>query len=331
MQIKGKRQIILVWKSAIERGQKVEGRMYIMRELIVREIIALIVRYKLLMDSGPDGILFTKETGEVFEANKAAGLIYGYSNEELLKLTIHDIEHHSFRDDFVEHMKKSEKTGITFERIHVRKDGSSFPVEVSSRGSVMGGTEKVWVHIIRDISERKSAEERFLFLATHDGLTGISNRTNLFDQLESEILHAGRNNSYIAVMFFDIDRFKSINDIYGHHVGDVVLQTVASRAKACIRKIDTVARFGGDEFVIVQPLLEEEDDIHSFVTRLFERMKEPVKTEEFEILISISLGICFFPDNGLCAEDLIRAADTAMYDAKKRHGNSYSIYEITRE
>lgn len=281
-------------------------------------------KHKLLFDCAQDIILYVKENGNIIDANDSACKMYKYSMEELTKLSIHDISNMSIEPKFEEQMEQADKSGIIFESIHIRKDGSTFPVEVSSKGTIINN-EKIKIFIIRDITQRKNAENKIQFLANYDALTGVANRGNLINQLEIELSRAKRGKYKVAIMFFDIDKFKQINDAYGHYAGDIVLKRVATKVKSLIRKVDIIGRFGGDEFVIIQPLLDN-GKVIPLVERIFQAFEKPINIAGKELLISISLGISFYPDNSKTVDGLIKCSDKAMYLAKKESGNSYRLY-----
>lgn len=282
--------------------------------------------HKLLFESAHDAVLYIKSNGQIIDANDAALKLYGYAYEELLKLTIHEIRHSSVRMLFKDQMiaADAEEGGIVFESTHVNKDGSSFPVEVSVRG-IMIRDERLRIHIIRDISKRKAAEDKIIYLANHDSLTGIANRGHLMNMLDREIEHAIRGEYKIALLLFDIDNFKKINDIYGHQAGDVVLKTVSSRVADIIRKIDIVGRLGGDEFIIILPIKKPKDELN-LVKRMFSELSKPISIGDMEINITISIGISICPDHGKDKDKIIKYADEAMYFAKSLEGNGYFYY-----
>lgn len=282
-------------------------------------------KHKLLIECAQDAVLYVKDDGMIVDANEAAQWLYNYTYEELLQLSIHDIRHPATKSEFEQQMKQADKYGIVFECIHVRKDGSSFPVEVSAKGTIIEN-RGIRIHIIRDITERKLAEEKITYLANYDSLTGIPNRAYLMHELDMSIQRASRGEDKFAVLFFDIDKFKLINDMYGHDAGDKVLQTVSARVQSLIRKIDTLGRLGGDEFIIIQPLIEKAEDALPLVHRIFKAFDEPITVGSNYIKVIISVGISIYPDNGEDKEALLSNADNAMYAAKKEKGNSYKFY-----
>ncbi|GAA0725784.1 hypothetical protein GCM10008905_21690 [Clostridium malenominatum] len=283
-------------------------------------------KHKLLVESAQDAILYVKDNGIIIDANKSAIRFYQYTYEELLNLSIHDIRHPSTRDKFEQQIKQADESGIIFESIHVRKDGSIFPVEVSAKGTIIRNG-RVRIHIIRNITERKMTEEKITYLANYDSLTGIPNRAYLMHELDISIERARRGAYKLAVIFFDIDKFKSINDTYGHDAGDKVLKTVAERVQDKIRKVDTLGRLGGDEFIIIQPLIEKDEDVLALINRVFKALDEPifVESSELKVSISISIGISVYPDDAKDMSTLLSNADHAMYGAKKESGNSYKF------
>ncbi|HEX7031183.1 MAG TPA: diguanylate cyclase, partial [Gammaproteobacteria bacterium] len=178
-----------------------------------------------------------------------------------------------------------------------------------------------------EIAVRRQAEHRLLDLANYDQLTGLPNRALLRDRLEQSIAKARRRNTRIAVLFADIDRFKSVNDSLGHHVGDEVLRTVAARLKKCIREENTVARMSGDEFIVVMEEFDDIDAVRSLARRMLMETSEPVAMEDgSDIKLSASIGISLYPDHGREVETLLQNADIAMYRAKTGGRNTFQIF-----
>lgn len=153
-------------------------------------------------------------------------------------------------------------------------------------------------------------------LALHDSLTGLPNRFMMLGRLEQTLTTAQRHGSRLAVLFLDIDGFKPVNDIYGHHIGDLLLKEIGVRLRNCIRENDTVARLGGDEFVVTLTDIREADDVSAVAEKILRAVAEPALVDGQEIQVSTSIGIAVYPDNGSDSESLLRAADAAMYEAK---------------
>jgi diguanylate cyclase (GGDEF)-like protein/PAS domain S-box-containing protein len=177
-----------------------------------------------------------------------------------------------------------------------------------------------------DITERKQAEERLAHLAHHDALTDLPNRIMLDDRLVQSIAHAERNGRVVAVLFLDLDRFKDINDTLGHSTGDRLLTHVAERLQVCLRTGDTVARSGGDEFIIVLADVAQPDDVTNVANRIVDSFARPFAIDGRELYASASIGISVFPHDGRDADSLIRSADTAMYQAKDSGRNNFQFF-----
>jgi diguanylate cyclase (GGDEF)-like protein/PAS domain S-box-containing protein len=201
----------------------------------------------------------------------------------------------------------------------VRRDGSCLPVLLSATAVHDAAGEFVMTRTtLYDLSERKQAEELIRHMAHHDPLTGLSNRTLFQQRLGQLITHARRNREAVATMFLDLDQFNQINDSFGHAVGDMVLREISKRLTRCLRSTDTLARWGGDEFVVAIAT----PDVHETSRRVAESMlaalSEPVFAEKHELHLSGSIGISLYPTDGLDVQTLLRAADTAMYHAKDK-------------
>ncbi len=177
-----------------------------------------------------------------------------------------------------------------------------------------------------EIAERKLAEQRAQHLADHDALTGLPNRRLLEDRLTQALALSYRNRGQTAVMFVDLDRFKTINDSLGHSVGDLLLKEVAKRLVRQLRVVDTICRTGGDEFVVVLPEIKRSADAANVAQKIIENLSQPIQVEERELTVTPSIGISVFPDDGRDAETLIRNADAAMYHAKESGRANYQFF-----
>jgi diguanylate cyclase (GGDEF)-like protein/PAS domain S-box-containing protein len=180
--------------------------------------------------------------------------------------------------------------------------------------------------IARDISERKKFETELQYQATHDNLTGLPNRFLLLDRFRSALQQAKRNQNHVAVMFVDLDNFKRVNDSLGHAAGDQFLAEIATRLRRCLRPHDTIARHGGDEFTIILTDIKTPENVLAVVNKLQEEFVRPILTEENEIYATFSTGISLYPEDGDQPEELLRHADSAMYNAKKAGSNQYCFY-----
>jgi diguanylate cyclase (GGDEF)-like protein len=206
-----------------------------------------------------------------------------------------------------------------------RKDGSELPVEISL--SPLETPEGIIVSaVVRDITERKRYEERLEYQATHDGLTDLPNRNLLADRLYQALLNAHRYRRQVAVLFVDLDHFKFINDSLGHDMGDRLLKIVAERLTHCVRSNDTVARQGGDDFVIVLSGLEKAEDATMIAQKIQEAISGPINIDEHELEISCSIGISISPKDGEDGQALLKNADVAMYRAKERGRNNFQFF-----
>jgi len=196
-----------------------------------------------------------------------------------------------------------------------------------------GNTVDAVVASFNDITERKATEEalkrsqeRLYFLATHDVLTSLPNRSLLEARVDHAIALAQRTGAQIAVLFVDLDRFKKINDTLGHAVGDALLKVVAARLQECVRESDTVARQGGDEFVVVMENVQSTGEVKLATDRMQSRLATPLVIEGQEIYVTASVGVSLFPQDAQQAAPLIRHADVAMYRAKQLGRNCVHFY-----
>ena len=172
----------------------------------------------------------------------------------------------------------------------------------------------------------KENEDRLEYQAFHDPLTSLPNRQLFFDRIEKALAHANRNNEKIAVLFIDLDNFKQVNDQLGHYTGDQLLQFVAQRLKECCREEDTIARIGGDEFLIFMPGIVDEQQPSSLAERIINCFKLPIHIGIHQVQIGSSIGISIYPDDEKESKLLVDDADEAMYRSKKNGKNQYCFY-----
>ncbi|HTN33454.1 MAG TPA: EAL domain-containing protein [Marinobacter sp.] len=209
---------------------------------------------------------------------------------------------------------------------------TAFPIETQAWPQA-GTTQAVssdrgarYYGIARDVTERKEAEAFINFQAYHDLLTRLPNRALFNDRLELAITHARRSDQKLAVMFLDLDRFKVINDTLGHAMGDRLLQAVTYRLEKCLRKGDTLSRFGGDEFTLLLPSIRNDDDAKQIAKKLIKTLRAPFQLGGHEVFVGVSIGIAIFPEAGDSMDQLIQNADIAMYHVKGRGKDGYRFY-----
>ena len=183
----------------------------------------------------------------------------------------------------------------------------------------------IFAYISRLWRQRELAEEKALHLAQHDTLTGLPNRRLLSDRVEMGLAHAKRHNELLAILCLDLDGFKAVNDSYGHDAGDALLRLVAQRLQDTLRAVDTVARTGGDEFVLSLSQVKEPMYAESVATKLIERISAPYPLADKQVTIGTSIGIAFYPLHGFTQEELVKRADNALYEAKRKGKSRYEV------
>jgi len=183
-----------------------------------------------------------------------------------------------------------------------------------------------YIGTFTDISEQKASEQRIEFLAYHDPLTGLPNRLLIRDHYEMALAHADRTGSHVALMLLDLDHFKNINDTLGHPVGDELLCAVVLLLRTCVRDTDTISRQGGDEFLILLSNLHHADDAANIAAKILDKLSHPIRLENHELSISLSIGIGMYPDDGGDFDTLLKKADTAMYHAKESGRNAFHFF-----
>lgn len=189
------------------------------------------------------------------------------------------------------------------------------------------GKERIILLAIEDITERKKYEEKIQQMAFHDSLTGLPNRKLFSDRLGIVLAQAKRNKKKVGIVMLDLDNFKDVNDTLGHDVGDTLLKAVAERLSVILRKSDTVARFGGDEFVLIFPDMEVIEEAIQVVQKIIDRFHKPFLIDTHQLVVTTSIGIAVYPNDGMDEEILMKNADIAMYQAKQAGRARYQLYK----
>jgi diguanylate cyclase (GGDEF)-like protein/PAS domain S-box-containing protein len=289
-------------------------------------------RFRAVSDTARDAIVMVDPTGAVAYWNRAAERIFGYTQSEALGKSVHQwLTPARYRAKAHEAMQVFTKTGRggilgqIVEMAALRKDGVEFPIEVSVAGMLIG-TEWHAVATIRDITERRRNLEQIRFSAQHDNLTGLANRTVFVEALQQAIQRAQRDGEKFAVLYLDLDHFKDVNDTLGHPVGDLLLQALADRLRSNIRGMDTVARFGGDEFALIQTSIPAPMDAAVLADKLLQAIGAPFTIQGDEIRTGASIGIAVYGLDSLTAEALLSHADVALYRAKAEGRGTYRFF-----
>lgn len=280
------------------------------------------------INSANDLIFCCTSDGTIIYSNTICRDVLNFGHEEHGRLSLFDFVIPAAREDLRKQFYSAaneNKAGHVELQLYSAGIESIF-VEMSLSASSEGGnTSTVW-GVCRDVTERKIAQHELYKLAHHDILTGLPNRVLLEDRLQQAKAFSHRMNSQFAVLFLDLDRFKIINDTLGHSVGDELLRMVAARLKRTLRETDTVARIGGDEFIILLSSVNDRNDVAGLADKILKSLILPFKLRDHELFITTSLGVCMFPDDDQETEEMMKKADIAMYHAKSLGRNNVQFY-----
>jgi diguanylate cyclase len=289
-------------------------------------------RMRAILNAATDAIITIDHEGRIVQFNPAAERTFGYRREDTIgqpmaERLIPPALREAHRVGLQRYLATGEGPVLdrTIEMQALRADGTEFPVELTVTRIALDGPP-LFTAYLRDITERKSAEARIQHLAYHDPLTGLPNRNLLMDRLDHDLAQASRNDRKLAVLFVDLDRFKTINDTLGHAVGDVLLDHVGARLKETLREGDTIGRLGGDEFVIVLPSVLLARDAAQVATKAIRVLSAPFSIAGHELHVTASIGIGVYPGDGEDRDTLIKHADVALYQAKDRGRNNYQFF-----
>jgi diguanylate cyclase (GGDEF)-like protein/PAS domain S-box-containing protein len=279
-----------------------------------------------------DGIITINESGEMQGFNPAAEEIFGYSHRDVIGKNVKMLMPEPDRSSHDNYINRYLQTGNTRiigvrgrEAMAIRQNGEEFPMELSVSEMMLGG-HRYFIGIVRDITQRKQAEQKIAHLAHYDYLTDLPNRALFLDILDHSVALAKRNKLKAAVLFLDLDGFKKINDTLGHDAGDLLLKGVSQRLKETIRDSDTVARVGGDEFILVLDNIGSDDNATLVANKIIAALSETFDLKGQPSHVGASIGISIFPDDSDNPVKLVKKADEAMYLAKQSGKNTYRFY-----
>ena len=283
------------------------------------------------LEAAANAIVITDYEGKIVWVNRAFTTMTGYGKEEVLSKNLRLLKSGDQPESYYANLWSTISSGKVWqgEIVNRRKDGTTYTEEMTitpvSR-DVGNPADRYFIAIKQDITKRKRAEERVQYLAYYDALTGLPNRTLLQDRLAKALAGARRRKDKAAILFLDLDRFKDINDSLGHSVADLLLQEVAERLKTWAREQDTVARVGGDEFLIVLTGVKDVADAAVATERIVNLMTAEFVVQGHSLSIGCSVGISIFPEHGADGETLIKNADAAMYSAKENGRNRFQFF-----
>ncbi len=315
-------------KAQIDRTLLVRTIRYTMeRKRILEELRSSEEQYRVLFESNPLPMwVYCRESLSFLAVNNAAIQHYGYSREEFLGMSLKDI-HQPEELPRLLIAGKETSAPLRYSGIwkHRRKDGSVIDVNITTNDVLFKG-RAARLALAEDVTELKKAEETIKYQAYHDMLTGLPNRAQLMLKIGLELAQAKRNQKQVAVLHLDLDRFRAINESLGHAMGDMVIRQVAGKLKDLVRESDTLARTGGDEFMILLADLDRPEDAAVFARTLIAAMREPLNTNGHTLYATASIGISMSPEDGENPDVLLKYADIAVSAAKKHGRNNYQFF-----
>lgn len=277
-----------------------------------------------------EGIVITNHKGLIQSVNKGFSKITGYAENEalgknpnILKSGIHDIAFYQSMWESIE--KDGYWKGEIWDK---RKNGEIYPQILSiSKALNSKSKEDFYMSVFTDITNLKDIDKKVYYHANYDSLTNLPNRSYFNKQLENILKEAQNNNSTVALFFIDVDKFKEVNDSYGHNIGDKMLVAISKRLLNSVKKDDVIARIGGDEFVLIAKNIKNIENIEQLALKLQDKIQQPLEIDKYIFNVSLSIGISIYPQHGTSSNDLLKHADIAMYEVKKSTKNSFKIYD----
>lgn len=284
-------------------------------------------RFKAIASSLSESLIVTDRSMKILFTNPSTEHLLGWKHDEL-------------QDSFLDHIiqiqnaegtsnfswaVKNNPAGHKNEILLLHKNGSEIPAEYSVTQLFEDSKITGYVITLIDISERKRHQDQIKHMAYHDSLTNLPNRRLFLDRLNHELARAKREQTSLGIMFLDLDGFKNINDSLGHDTGDIVLKTVSTRIQSQLRECDTIARHGGDEFILLLTGLDNRENASTIAEKIIEAVRHPIRINDTDLFINTSIGISLFPTDSDSGEALITKADCAMYCVKNKGRNGYAL------
>ncbi|CAM3046859.1 two-component system response regulator [Pseudomonas floridensis] len=308
-------------------GDYMKGHNLILEEQLQQRTIDL-ERFRSVMDASDDAIfLINRNTMSLIEFNRRACQLLGYTSEELLHKTPADLGDSSMEqlEKVYDQIIAGKGPSEPLETMIRDKSGRDVSVEIH-RQAYQAGDDWIIVGIVHDITRRKESDQRLLKMAHYDSLTGLPNRDLFFTSLQMGLTQAAVSRWKLAVMTVNLDGFKNINETWGHVLGDQALLEVSQRLASCLNASDTLGRVDGDEFALILMIRDGQTDTHQILERIRQKLRTPFQIEDQRIVMTASIGVALFPEDGEDARELVRHAYTAMNNAKKKGVDGYRFY-----
>jgi diguanylate cyclase (GGDEF)-like protein/PAS domain S-box-containing protein len=289
--------------------------------------------WRKIFEEGPLGIALIDLEDNIIKVNPMLSQMLGYTEQELTRLSLVNLSHPDEADDCLIYAKKLIQGDIpsyNIEKRYVKKDGTFIWVNLTA--SLIREKHEnplYFIAMMKDITEQRMLYDKMKHDASHDGLTNLSNKTLFLERLEGAISHSKRENSFkFAILYLDLDRFKNVNDSFGHVVGDHLLQSASRRIRKSLRAYNTLARLGGDEFAVLLEDVKDDKNPVVIAERIRKELEKSFRLNDQDIFITSSIGIVLSSSGLQSAEEMIRDADIAMYQAKLDGRNRYVIYNV---
>jgi len=315
---------------AKSKGEQEHQRLTRDRSAIEASLRASEAMFRSVFENAAIGMTLTDNHGTIIRCNPAFARMLGYTEEELAGKPFAEITYPEDIDanvNLYQELMTGRIASFQLNKRYLHQSGAIVWAQLSvSMAPGQETTARFTIGMVEDITARKQAEARIEYLATHDGLTGLPNRTLIHDRIAQAITHARRAGRYLALMYIDLDRFKVINDGFGHPFGDAVLKAAGDRLSDIVREGDAVARQSGDEYLVLLADLHKSADVYIVTQKIMDAFERPFSIEGREVFVTTSIGVSVYPQNGQDADTLIHNADVAMYRAKNLGRNTYQFF-----
>jgi len=299
-------------------------------------------KYHFIVESSPDIIFTINDLGIFTYVNSRVETLLGFNKSEMIGRHIFLLIYHEDIEDANTYFYEKNTINNNFELRFKSKKGNCEPIlfdirvfKIDNQQSATKRDEEFHDKdadiiegrccVARDITERQKVEERLTHDAHHDYLTGLPDKILINDRIDTAIAQSKRSSKSFALMFLDLDGFKAINDTYGHSVGDKLLQAVGARVKGCIREVDTLARVGGDEFMLLVTQIDDRSGVGRIGEKIIHEIQKPYNLAGYELTLSASIGVALYPFDGESKEELISSADMSMYHIKRNNKNGIQL------